>query len=90
MDMQLQLTRHMHSTAETVIATPNSRVFQTIVILLILRQAFASITHQNLQHIRRSHINSNLFLLQDVKYTKHSFLITAIEAKIILAVTVLY
>lgn len=63
MDMLLQRTWHMHSTAEAVTATPNSRVFQTIVILPILRRAFASITHQNLQHIRRSHINLNLFLL---------------------------
>lgn len=47
----------MHSTAETVTATPNSRVFQTTIIpLLILGQAFTSITHQNLQCIRRTHI----------------------------------
>lgn len=69
-------------------ASPNSTVLQTtVILLLILRQAFASTTQQNLQRIRRTHINLNLFLLQEEKHTKHGFAITAIEAKIILAIT---
>lgn len=63
MDMDLQFTHQMHAIAETVTATPNS-VFQTTVIpLLILRLPFTSITHQNLQCIRRTHSSLNLFLL---------------------------